>query len=119
MERITTEEVIDKLDMFQSRFGKIDKSFRWDLEKISEYVGTQFNSTEFQDEFQTRRIHLRLAAPEHQEMNGKVEVTRRTLHTIDHSIMLHTIVLEAYIHFTSMYTEYHIVPVLPIKDLIN
>ena len=25
MEKITTEEVMDKLDVFQSRFGKIDK----------------------------------------------------------------------------------------------
>ena len=25
IEKITTEEVMDKLDMFQSRFGKIDK----------------------------------------------------------------------------------------------
>ena len=28
MEKITTEEVMDKLDMFQSRFGKIDQ-FGW------------------------------------------------------------------------------------------
>ena len=28
MEKITTEEVMDKLDMFQSRFGKIDE-FGW------------------------------------------------------------------------------------------
>ena len=28
MEKITTEEVMDKLDMFQSRFGKIDQ-FEW------------------------------------------------------------------------------------------
>ena len=28
MEKITTEEVMDKLDTFQSRFGKIDK-FGW------------------------------------------------------------------------------------------
>ena len=31
MEKITTEEVIDKLDMFQSRFGKIDEFVWWDL----------------------------------------------------------------------------------------
>ena len=28
MEKITTEEVMDKLDMFQSRFGKIEQ-FGW------------------------------------------------------------------------------------------
>ena len=47
MEKITTEEVMDKLDMFQYIFGKIDK-FGWcDLERISADAGTQFTSTEF------------------------------------------------------------------------
>ena len=45
MENITTEEVMDKLDMFQSRFGKIDQFGWWDLEKISADAGTQFTST--------------------------------------------------------------------------
>ena len=49
MENITTEEVMDKLDMFQSRFGKIDQFRWWDLERISAYSGTQFTSTEFKD----------------------------------------------------------------------
>ena len=31
MDRITTEEVMDNLDMFQSIFGKIDELFWWDL----------------------------------------------------------------------------------------
>ena len=52
-------------------------------------------------------------------MNGQVEVTRRTLLTIAHSLMVHARVLEAYIHFALMYTKYHIFPVLPIKDMIN
>ena len=34
MEKITTEEVGDKLDMFQSRFEKIDEFRWWDLERI-------------------------------------------------------------------------------------
>ena len=50
MEKITTEEVMDKLDMFQSRFGRIDQFGWWDLERISEDAGTQFTSTEFKDE---------------------------------------------------------------------
>ena len=37
MEKITTEEVIDKLDMFQSRFGEIDEFGWWDLKIISAY----------------------------------------------------------------------------------
>ena len=49
MENITTAEVMDKLDMFQSRFGKIDQFGWWDLERISEDAGTQFTSTEFKE----------------------------------------------------------------------
>ena len=52
-------------------------------------------------------------------MNGKVEVTWRTLRTTAHSLMVHMIVSEMYIHFALMYTTYHIFPVLPIKYLIN
>ena len=60
-----------------------------------------------------------LEALEHQEINGQVKVTWRTLCTIAHSLMVHAIVLEAYINFTLMYTTDHIFPVLPIKYLIN
>ena len=48
-EKITTEEVMDKLDMFQSRYGKIDEFGWWYLERISEDAGKQFNSTEFKE----------------------------------------------------------------------
>ena len=44
MDKITTEEVMDKLDMFQSRFGKIGKFGWWYLERISADAGTQFTS---------------------------------------------------------------------------
>ena len=47
MDKITAVEVMYKLDMFQSRFGKIEKFGWWDLEKISADVGTHFTSTEF------------------------------------------------------------------------
>ena len=47
MEKITIEEVIDKLDMLQSRFGRIDEFGWWDLEKNSADAGTQFTLTEF------------------------------------------------------------------------
>ena len=62
---------------------------------------------------------MTLAAPEHQEMNGQVEVTWRTLRTITHSLMIHAGFLEAYIHFALIYMTDHIFPVLPIKDLIK
>ena len=60
-----------------------------------------------------------LAAPEHQEMNRKVEVTRRTLRTVAHSLMVHAIVPEVYVHFALIYTTDHIFPVVQIKDLIT
>ena len=62
---------------------------------------------------------MTLAAHEHQEMNGQVEVTWRTLRTVAHSLMVHARVPEVYVHFALMYTTDHIFPVLPIKDLIN
>ena len=46
-------------------------------------------------------------------------MTWRTLCTIEHSIMVHDRVSEAYIHFALMYTTDRIFPVLPIKNLIN
>ena len=49
MEKITTEEVMDKLDMFQSRFGQIDEFVWWYLEIISVDADTQFTSTEFKE----------------------------------------------------------------------
>ena len=50
MDNITTEEVMDKLDIFQSRFWKIDQFGWWDLERISADAGTQFTSTKFKYE---------------------------------------------------------------------
>ena len=49
MEKITTEEVMEKMDMFQSRFGKIDEFGWWDLEIISADAGTQFSLAEFKE----------------------------------------------------------------------
>ena len=119
MENITTAEVMDKLDMFQSIFGKINQFGWWDLDRISADAGTQFTLMEFKEKFQIRGFRLTLAAPEHQEMNGHVEVTWGTLRTISHSLMVHARVSEIYIHFALMYTPDNIFPVLPIKDLIN
>ena len=47
MEKITTEEVMDNLYMFQSIFGKIDEFGWWDLEIISADAGKKFISAEF------------------------------------------------------------------------
>ena len=110
---------MDKLDMFKARSVKIDDFGWWYLERVSADAGTQFTSTNFQDEFQTRSVWIKLAALKHQEMIGQVEETQRTLLKIAHSLMVHAKVLEAYTNIALMYTSYYILPVLPIKDLIN
>ena len=95
---------MDKLDMFQSRFGKIDQFGWWDLERISADAGTQFTSTEFKDECQTRGVSLTLAAPEHQDMNRQVEVTWRTLRTIVRAIIKHyLLIIDAYSKIPKLY----------------
>ena len=108
MEKITTEEIMEKLDMFQSIFGKIDKFGWWDLERISADAGTQFTLTEFKDECQTCGVNLMFAALEHQEMNRQVQGTRRTLRKIAHYLVVYARVLEVYIYFSLMYTINHI-----------
>ena len=47
--------------MFQSRFGNIDKLGWWGLEIISADAETQFTSTEFKEEFQTKGDIITLA----------------------------------------------------------
>ena len=39
---------MDKLDIFQSRFGKVDEFSWWSLEQIQTNAGAQFTSKEFQ-----------------------------------------------------------------------
>ena len=60
-----------------------------------------------------------LSATEHKAMNGKVKVTWRMLRTIAHSIMVHTRVSEAYLHFSFIHTKDNILPILPIKYMMN
>ena len=87
--------------------------------KISADAKSQFTSTNFKTKSQTSKVHLTLAAPEHQEMNAYVKVTWRMLRIISHSLIVHARFLEACIHFGLMYTTDHIFPGLPIKDRIN
>ena len=65
MEKITTEEVMDNLDMFQSRFGKMDRFGWWYLERISADAGTQFTLTDFKEEYQNSGVYFTLPASEH------------------------------------------------------
>ena len=62
MERINTEEVMDKLDMFRAGFVKLDEFGWWALEIISADAGIQFTSMESQEESQTHVVRLALAA---------------------------------------------------------
>ena len=48
MEYITDEEVMDKLDMFQEIFVKVDEFGWWNMERIQTDARTQFTSKEFQ-----------------------------------------------------------------------
>ena len=47
MENITTEEVTDKLDMFQAIFGKLDEFGWWNMERIQTDAGKHLTSKEF------------------------------------------------------------------------
>ena len=67
--------ILYSINIFQSKFGKIDQFGWWYLERVSSDVGTHFTSTEFKEECQNREFCLTLAAPEHQEMSGQVEAT--------------------------------------------
>ena len=108
MEKISTEEVMDRLNMFQYTFKKIDKFGQWDLERISAGAGSEFTSTDFKEEYQNYEVHMALAAAEHQIINVQVEVTWIKMRTIVHSLMVHARVSKAYINFALMYTTDHI-----------
>ena len=47
MENITTEEVMDKIDMLQARYWNVDEFSWWNTEIIQTYTGTQFIPKEF------------------------------------------------------------------------
>ena len=54
---------MDKLDLFQSRFGRKDEFEGWYLEGISADTGSMCTLTEFKEELQTCLVHLTLADP--------------------------------------------------------
>ena len=89
IENITPEEFMDKLDMFQLIFGKVDEFVWWDMVRIQIGYGRQFTSKEFQGGLSILGVQLSLAVPDHQEMNGQVEVVWQTLQIIVNSIMVH------------------------------
>ena len=56
---------MDKLNMFQSRLGKIDEFGMWDLERILSNDWKQFTLTKVKEECRTCEVQLTLAAWEH------------------------------------------------------
>ena len=54
MENITTEEVMDRVEMFEERFGKVYEFGWWDMEIIKTDYGKQF----IYKEFQKRSLYL-------------------------------------------------------------
>ena len=58
-------------------------------------------------------------ASEHQEINGQVEVTWRTLRTVANSLIAPARVPEVYVHFALMHTIDNIFLFIPIKYLMN
>ena len=89
MENITTEGVIDKSDMFQARFRKVDEFSWWDMDRIKTDAGMQFTSKYLQEVLSVHGVRLAFAAPEHHESNVQFEVTWQTFQTIAHSIVVH------------------------------
>ena len=58
MENITTEEVMDKIDIFQAISGKVDEFGWWDMEGIQNDDGTQFTSKDFQEGISVHGVQL-------------------------------------------------------------
>ena len=58
MESITTEEFMEKIDMFQEILGKVDEFGWWDMARIQTDAGTQFTSKEFQEGIYVRGVRL-------------------------------------------------------------
>ena len=58
MENITTEETMEKLDMFQARLVKVQEFGWWDMERIQTDTGMQFNYKQFQEGISVHVIQL-------------------------------------------------------------
>ena len=107
------------MDVFIAEFGNVDQ-FGWcDVGKIRADAGPQFTSEEFKDGCAVRGVHLTLAAPEHQEMNNIAESTWKNIRTIAHSQINFGRVEEKFTHFALINAAHVIMPVLPLKDLVN
>ena len=100
--------------MFQATFVNVDEFGSWDMEIIKIDASMQFTSKYFLEGLSLCGLSLSLAAPDHQETNGRVEVKWSTWRTISSSIMLHAQVSDEYIDIVLMKTTDYIYFVLPI-----
>ena len=80
---------MDKLEMFQEVFGKVDEFGWWDMDRIQTEAATHFTSKDFQEDPYVHVVRLVFMVPDHQEINGQVEGTWEKFQTIVHSIMVH------------------------------
>ena len=64
--KTTIEESIDKIDMFQVRFGEVEKFGWWDLEQIQNDSITQFIYKRFQEGLSICIVQLTLSTLDHQ-----------------------------------------------------
>ena len=61
---------MEKLYMFQARFGIVDEFIFWNMERIRTNVGRQFISKEFQEGLSVCGVRLSFVAQDHQDMNA-------------------------------------------------
>ena len=54
---------MDKIDIFQAIFGKLDECRWWDMERIKTGAVTQYTSKEFQEVIYLSGVWIALAAP--------------------------------------------------------
>ena len=57
---------MDKLDMFQERFVKLDEFGWWDMQRIKTEASNQFTSKEIQEVLSIRVVQLAIAPPDYQ-----------------------------------------------------
>ena len=119
MGNITAKEVMEKIDMFQAIFGKLDEFGWWDMERIQTDAGMKFTSKVFHKVISIHAVKLSLEAPNHQETNDKFELIWKILQTTSYSIMVNIRVSDEYIYFSLMYTTDPILLVLKIKHFVN
>ena len=119
LEELTTEAVMDALDVFVAEFGKVDE-FGWiNIDKVRADAGPQFTSEDFRDGCAVRGVHLTLAAPQHQEMNSIAEAMWKLICTTAHSLMVFARVEERFTDFALLYAAHEIIPALPLRDLVD